>query len=236
MRPGITGLAQVSGRNALDWDAKLRADGVYVDSPSNFQDLSVIWRTLLKVLRRGEVTVVAGQTGEPLDVERSYSFLHGLRLRRFSVGDIPQRVEWMRDSETSSYMRLPKDPKEESTRKWFENAFQDPQRHDFVAYEPTTRANVAMIGVKASDASALPDLYVFVDPKRHGRGLGKTTLTLLLMWMQETGSYAGCRLDVSEANHAAVALYEGLGFEKIHSGVPGRLSMSLTVADWMVSE
>lgn len=52
VRPGITGLAQVSGRNALSWDAKLALDVEYVERRSLALDVAILWRTALGVLRR----------------------------------------------------------------------------------------------------------------------------------------------------------------------------------------
>ncbi|MCC6765090.1 MAG: sugar transferase [Deltaproteobacteria bacterium] len=52
VRPGLTGLAQVRGRNALDWPERLALDVWYVDHQSLALDLSILLRTLLAVLRR----------------------------------------------------------------------------------------------------------------------------------------------------------------------------------------
>jgi sugar transferase EpsL len=52
VRPGLTGLAQVSGRNALDWPSKLALDVEYVDAQNLALDLRIIARTLIGVLRR----------------------------------------------------------------------------------------------------------------------------------------------------------------------------------------
>ncbi|MCL3817586.1 sugar transferase [Aeromicrobium wangtongii] len=54
VRPGVTGLAQVSGRNALSWDERLRLDVEYVDRRSLRLDLAILART---------VSVVAGRRG-----------------------------------------------------------------------------------------------------------------------------------------------------------------------------
>ena len=51
VRPGVTGLAQVSGRNALDWDEKFRLDVAYVDSHSFAGDLKILVRTFAQCLR-----------------------------------------------------------------------------------------------------------------------------------------------------------------------------------------
>jgi lipopolysaccharide/colanic/teichoic acid biosynthesis glycosyltransferase len=51
VRPGITGLAQVSGRNALSWEEKFALDVRYVDRWSLLLDLRILWRTFVAVLR-----------------------------------------------------------------------------------------------------------------------------------------------------------------------------------------
>jgi sugar transferase EpsL len=51
-KPGITGWAQVNGRNALTWEEKFRLDVWYVDHTGLWLDIKILWMTLLKVLRR----------------------------------------------------------------------------------------------------------------------------------------------------------------------------------------
>jgi lipopolysaccharide/colanic/teichoic acid biosynthesis glycosyltransferase len=52
VRPGMTGWAQVNGRNALSWEEKFRLDIWYVDHWSFGLDIKILWMTLGKVLRR----------------------------------------------------------------------------------------------------------------------------------------------------------------------------------------
>lgn len=52
VRPGITGWAQIHGRNALSWEEKFELDVYYVDNRSLFLDLHILWRTLFKVASR----------------------------------------------------------------------------------------------------------------------------------------------------------------------------------------
>jgi lipopolysaccharide/colanic/teichoic acid biosynthesis glycosyltransferase len=56
VRPGVTGLAQVSGRNTIGWDDKLRLDVEYVDRRSFRLDAVILWRTLTSVLRRDGIS------------------------------------------------------------------------------------------------------------------------------------------------------------------------------------
>jgi len=63
VRPGITGWAQINGRNALSWEEKFKLDVWYVDNYSILLDFKIIWLTVKKVLLReginatGEVTM-----------------------------------------------------------------------------------------------------------------------------------------------------------------------------------
>ncbi|MDP9821792.1 sugar transferase [Nocardioides massiliensis] len=63
VRPGITGLAQVSGRNAISWDDKFAKDVEYVDDRSLLLDLRIVLMTIAKVVKRdgiaadGDVTM-----------------------------------------------------------------------------------------------------------------------------------------------------------------------------------
>ena len=55
VRPGLTGLAQVTGRNALDWDTKLALDVKYVDTCSFIGDVKIFLRTIVKVFLREDI-------------------------------------------------------------------------------------------------------------------------------------------------------------------------------------
>lgn len=67
VRPGITGLAQINGRNALSWDERLAFDVAYAKNITFLGDLKIAAHTVLKVLKRSDITV--GKE-EFLDVER----------------------------------------------------------------------------------------------------------------------------------------------------------------------
>lgn len=56
VRPGITGWAQVNGRNALSWEEKFALDLWYVDNRSFMLDLKILWLTVRKVLVRDGIS------------------------------------------------------------------------------------------------------------------------------------------------------------------------------------
>lgn len=74
VRPGITGLSQVSGRNKLKWDERLEMDIVYVEKISFSMDLKIAARTILKIFKREDVAIIPGAVGKPLDVERNEGY------------------------------------------------------------------------------------------------------------------------------------------------------------------
>jgi sugar transferase EpsL len=65
VRPGITGWAQVNGRNAITWDEKFRLDVWYVDNRSLRLDLQILLRTLRKVAHREGISQAGHVTMEP---------------------------------------------------------------------------------------------------------------------------------------------------------------------------
>jgi sugar transferase EpsL len=62
--PGITGWAQVNGRNVLDWDDKFRLDIWYVDHWSLGLDIKILWLTVWKVLKREGINQPGQATAE----------------------------------------------------------------------------------------------------------------------------------------------------------------------------
>ncbi|MCL0028311.1 sugar transferase [Peptococcaceae bacterium] len=51
VRPGVTGWAQVNGRNAISWEEKFKLDVWYVDNRSFWLDIKILWLTLIKVIK-----------------------------------------------------------------------------------------------------------------------------------------------------------------------------------------
>ena len=62
VRPGITGWAQVNGRNALSWEAKFQLDVWYVDHRTLWLDIRILWLTVKKVLVRDGISATGEAT------------------------------------------------------------------------------------------------------------------------------------------------------------------------------
>ena len=64
VKPGITGWAQVNGRNAISWEQKFDYDVWYVDNQSFWLDIKILWLTFLKVVKRSDISSSTSSTME----------------------------------------------------------------------------------------------------------------------------------------------------------------------------
>lgn len=67
VKPGITGWAQVNGRNAISWDRKFELDVWYVDHISFALDLKILFKTILKVVKSEGINAADAATIEPFN-------------------------------------------------------------------------------------------------------------------------------------------------------------------------
>ena len=56
VKPGITGWAQINGRNAISWEEKFKYDVWYVENQSFALDMKILWITFLKVIQRSDIS------------------------------------------------------------------------------------------------------------------------------------------------------------------------------------
>lgn len=68
IRPGITGLAQVSGRTYLPWDDRLELDVQYVEQYSFLMDVKILYKTVLQVIKQKDIEIVPANPR--MDLER----------------------------------------------------------------------------------------------------------------------------------------------------------------------
>ncbi|MEI6283500.1 MAG: sugar transferase [Opitutae bacterium] len=67
MKPGVTGLAQINGRNAISWDEKFALDVSYIDNSSFWLDLKIVVRTFFVVLNRSNINSSKAATMEEFE-------------------------------------------------------------------------------------------------------------------------------------------------------------------------
>lgn len=69
VKPGISGLAQVKGRNQISWENKFKLDVQYVETQNFMLDLSILFLTLKKVLFREDINAAENQTMKPFKIK-----------------------------------------------------------------------------------------------------------------------------------------------------------------------
>ena len=67
VKPGITGWAQVNGRNAISWEQKFEYDVWYVEHQSFWLDMKILWLTFLKVVKRSDISSDTAVTMEKFE-------------------------------------------------------------------------------------------------------------------------------------------------------------------------
>jgi lipopolysaccharide/colanic/teichoic acid biosynthesis glycosyltransferase len=67
VRPGITGWAQVNGRNAISWKDKFELDLFYIDNHSILLDFKILWMTIANVLLRKGISAEGAATARAFD-------------------------------------------------------------------------------------------------------------------------------------------------------------------------
>lgn len=68
-KPGLSGLAQINGRNAVSWEDKIKWDLKYIEKVSFVGDIKIVWQTFKKVFVRSNIT----ESNEEIDVRPALS-------------------------------------------------------------------------------------------------------------------------------------------------------------------
>lgn len=117
VRPGMSGLAQVSGRSFLTWDEQFELDAIYVERISFILDLTVFLKTTYMVLASKNMMVTGRIDNECFDIQRKKEQLkqtnnmfdirlesERLILRKLSLKDADDMFEYTKDSEVTKFL------------------------------------------------------------------------------------------------------------------------------------
>lgn len=115
VRPGLTGLAQVNGRNNLEWDERLNFDVVYVSKITFLGDLKIIRDTVVKVLNRSDIASGDELVIKDLDVERE------ITIKNIDISEIVKFEENIRRAmEESNALNFPENDSFDSKSRFAE--------------------------------------------------------------------------------------------------------------------
>lgn len=84
VRPGLTGLAQINGRNTTEWSKRFKIDEDYINNITLNEDIYIIFYTIKKVIKKDNILVGEGHIMSNLDVERGKNDRNQIDRSRFS--------------------------------------------------------------------------------------------------------------------------------------------------------
>ncbi len=209
VRPGITGLAQVSGRNILGWDERLELDAKYVEKMSLSFDIGILLKTIKYVLTRKDVVVIPGEKHEALNTYRDVK----LKAKKFRQTDIKTRVNWINDPRINSTMPFEIPATIEKTTDWYKNNLHNQSRIDFTFIDRQNNIQ-AMGGYTHIDSkNSQAEFYLMVNPDSHGKGIGKKVTGWLLNYAFLTFNLNKIYLYTYSHNSKANRIYETYNFK-----------------------
>lgn len=220
VRPGVTGWAQVNGRNSLPWDERLQLDQWYVENRGAWLDVKILLKTVIKAIRRDGIAEEGQATmSEFFGPERTGR----LRLVGLSRTHLPDRVAWLKSPEVKAGISLSFEPELGEMTRWLERIKHDQTRADWVAIDAQGTSRV-MCGLTRMEGGTA-ELYIYVSPDSLGQGYGREAMQLLMARARRRG-ITSLRLQTKRGNERSQRLYRALGFEPIDEGGP-MVSMSI---------
>ncbi len=210
VRPGISGWAQVNGRNHVNWDKRLEYDVYYVENLSFKLDIKIFVKTILNVIRRKDIEVAP--QGEYLDKLREREKDNNLYIRQLKDTDLQIRVNWMNNPLIYKHMSYSIPITFGNTHEWYNKIRVSGNRKDVVLSNSMGKI-VAFGGLTNIDnLIKKAELYIFVNPDMHNMGIGtKATLILCNYGFTELGLNK-IYLCTNKSNLGAKRIYEKVGF------------------------
>lgn len=196
VRPGITGWAQVNGRNTVDWDNRLSLDVYYVEHLTLLMDIKIVAITIKNVLKRSDIVVVPNNMFEDLDVERS---------GRITIEELKQSLrEIDKDFVPSLSERVNID----------EYAGRMMSRAMFVVERDQNKVIKGMVAVYVDDEKSPNGFitHVATNKEYRNQGVAKRLMVRTMSYCQKAGKTG---VDLCTYNPVALSLYKKLGFEVV---------------------
>ncbi|MGD7003277.1 sugar transferase [Corynebacterium halotolerans] len=229
VRPGITGAAQVSGRNFLDWDDRLALDAQYAREATLFGDLKILWQTLVGVVQRKDTAAESWVLNEDLDEYRSYPSNAVFALRRIEPRDVPTCVRWFATEQPPEIAGVEDNGTTTGVMAWLHAARLDQQRKDLVVYDLDTRRLVAIAGYRTDPSAAGSRIYFVMDPEQQKHLNEDAALSLLVQFMKQRGDVHNASVELSRESAGAILECQRHGFMIAEDRLPGnRVRMEAT--------
>ncbi|MBR5118182.1 MAG: pyridoxal-phosphate dependent enzyme [Muribaculaceae bacterium] len=135
-----------------------------------------------------------------------------MKIRKLYKTDLPLRVDWVNDVRVHRSMHFQIPISLEGTICWFDNNRFNKQRIDFVFEQNGTACAMGGFTDIVDYPEKSGELYIFVDPEMHGKGIGKSSTSLLCEYAFSHLHFDNVYLYTNADNYTAQKLYESIGF------------------------
>lgn len=158
VRPGMGGLAQVSGRSFLTWDEQFELDAIYVERLSFVLDLTVVLKTIYIVLFSKNMMVVGRVDKESFDIQRQTQTLNSnpfnktlsserLLLRKLIITDDKDMFEYSSKAEVTQFLSWNAHTKVQQTQEFISRTLKEYNDTKSYPYAIVLKSTNKMIGV-----------------------------------------------------------------------------------------
>lgn len=212
VRPGITGSAQVSGRNNLDWDMRLALDTAYAREGTLLDDVKILWRTFASLTGSKDAFPDSFDHEEDFDEFRSYPSNGSYALRRIEPRDAETFVRWFDKQPLPEVMAIDESDNPEGIHAWLKSARLDPHRKDLVLYDLQTRQPVAIAGYRSRADGFCPDIYLVVDPEQDEHQTERVALNMLLEFVKMQGDVDSAAVEIPSDREKSIVMFQSHGF------------------------
>lgn len=209
VRPGLTGLAQVSGRNLLSWDDRFKKDIEYINNITFKNDFQIIFKTIYKVVKKEDIVIGKNVFMQNLNIERSKNIIY----RMVSSKDI--------ESNKKNILNLIKNVLDFNANVKYDRCQEvlcNMQKYisDGTAYITGAFFDDKMIGflwMYEIDSQKMHVNYFSVDKDYRNKGIGTELLKLSILFAKER-KIKYIELRVEENNDIAKQFYIKNNFKK----------------------
>ena len=222
VRPGLTGLAQINGRNSSNWPQRFRYDITYVNNISLKTDVFIILKTIYKVFKREGIAVRG--TGQMLDFDE-YRLLENKLIKQDGAGHYV-KLRWIQENDASVLMELnnnneiancvvgnPKKVNYEEQLLWMTKRAEEKNTvRMMIEYDGIAVGTIIINNVDFNNK--VGNINIKILPKYHGKKIGANALDIACQYAFEELNLFCLTAHILSDNVASISLFAKKGFMK----------------------
>lgn len=215
VRPGLTGWAQVNGRNNLNWDERFKLDVFYVENITLLMDLKIVFLTIWKVLKSSDISVRG--TGKTVDFDeyRKKSIVNDeIDLREIKKEDYKILMEMNNDPKIAKYVvGNPKKVTEKEQLTWMEKIKTENNTKRYII----TKNKIGIGTIIISDINfenKIANINIKLLSSESGKGIGKKAILLSLEKCFNELNVECVTAHILSYNERSIKTFEKCGFTR----------------------